>query len=48
MAQGGILKYQTGGTFDEWFNSIPENNRSSNYDYQMAFNMLNKYDPELL
>lgn len=32
-------------TFESWYNSIPEEARTNNYDYKMAFNVL---EPELL
>lgn len=40
--EGGKTKSQSEITFQSWFNSIPPEYRAPQYDYQMAFNILDK------
>lgn len=40
--EGGKTKSQSEITFQSWFNSIPPEYRDPRYDYQMAFNILDK------
>ena len=37
-----VISLEIPDKFTQWFNSIPENYRSSNYDYKKAFEVLDQ------